>query len=132
MGYSFSHLSHVTEGQGPLVAETILSLRYAELQTSSFWGVARGSLSGTVVPIPAPWESQIVLRSLWAKLLTEAIGVHALQFIGDAALVPIYELDDAVAGGRLQRAGGVFAAAAAGGKCALGAVAGAIPGLDLV
>lgn len=120
------------EKRGILVAETILSLRYADLQTSSFWGVARGSLSGTAVPIPAPWESQIVLRSLWAKLLTEAIGVHALQLVGDAALVPIYELDDAIAGSRLQCAGGVFAAAAVGGGSTFGAVASAIPGLDLV
>ncbi len=39
------------EEQGHLVAETILSLRYADLQTSSFLGAARDSLSGTVVPI---------------------------------------------------------------------------------
>jgi hypothetical protein len=83
------------------VAEVILSLRYAELQTSSFGTGTRGSLSGTVVPIPAPWESQIVLRSLWPKFPAEAIRVHALQYVGDAALVPIYELDDAIAGGRL-------------------------------
>ena len=107
-------------------------LRFDEPQTSSFGGRSRGSLSGTVVPIPAPWESQIVLRSLRPELPTKAIRVHALQYVGDAALVPIYEFDDAFAGGRLQRAGGVLDAAAIGGKRALGAVASVFSGLGLV
>jgi hypothetical protein len=38
---------------------------------------------------------------MWSELPAEAIGVHALQYSGDAALVSIDELDDAAAGGRL-------------------------------
>ena len=49
---------------------------------------------------------------MWPKLSAEAIGMHALQYGGDAALVSVDEFDDAADGGDLQRHGGVFAAAA--------------------
>jgi hypothetical protein len=35
---------------------------------------------------------------MWPELLAEAIGVHALQYGGDAALVSVDELDDVAAG----------------------------------
>jgi hypothetical protein len=38
---------------------------------------------------------------MWSELPAEAIGVHALQYGGDAALVSIDEFDDAAAGVRL-------------------------------
>ena len=53
---------------------------------------------------------------MWTEFSAEAIGVHALQYGGDAALVSADELDDAADGGGLQRPGGVFAAAAPGGR----------------
>jgi len=43
---------------------------------------------------------------MWPELSAEAIGVHPLQYGGDAALVSTDELDDAAGGGGLQRHGG--------------------------
>ena len=63
-----------------------------------------------------------------AELSAEAIGVHALQYGGDAALVSTDEPDDAAPGGSLQRRGGVFAAAAPGGRKAFAI----LRGMDMV
>jgi hypothetical protein len=65
---------------------------------------------------------------MWPKLSAEAIGMHALQYGGDAALVSVDEFDDAAVGGDLQRHSGVFAAAAPGGRaeCAV------LSGMDMV
>jgi len=38
---------------------------------------------------------------MWPEFSAEAIGVHALQYGGDAALVSIDELDDIAAGSSL-------------------------------
>jgi hypothetical protein len=46
------------------------------------------------------------------ELSAKAIGVHALQYGGDAALVSTDEFGDVVDGGGLQCRGGVAAAAA--------------------
>jgi hypothetical protein len=65
---------------------------------------------------------------MWTELSAEAIGVHALQYGGDAALVSADELDDTAGGGGLQRHGGVFAAAALGGRAAFAVLS----GMDMV
>jgi hypothetical protein len=38
---------------------------------------------------------------MWVELPAETVGVHPLQYSGDAALVSANELDDFVAGGGL-------------------------------
>src|SRR5260370_1314965 len=53
---------------------------------------------------------------MWTELSAEAIGVHALQYGGDAALVSADELDDAADGGGLQRPRGVVAGATVRGR----------------
>jgi hypothetical protein len=107
------------------VAIAILAGGCAALPTSSFLGLGAGSLKGTTEPhFPAPWESEIVLRPMWPKLSAEAIGVHALQHGGDAALVSANELDDAADGRGLQRRGGVCAAASSGGRAAFAILSG--------
>jgi hypothetical protein len=63
-----------------------------------------------------------------AELSAEAIGVHALQYGSDAALVSTDEFDDAAPGGSLQRRGGVSAAAAPGGRKAFAI----LRGMDMV
>jgi hypothetical protein len=59
---------------------------------------------------------------MWAELPAEAIGVHALQYGGDAALVSTDELDDLADGRGLQCHGSAVAAAALGGRGAFAIV----------
>jgi hypothetical protein len=61
---------------------------------------------------------------MWPKLSAEAIGVHALQYSCDAALVSADELDDAADSGRFQRYGSVLAAATPGGRAAFPVLSG--------
>ena len=65
---------------------------------------------------------------MWPELPAEAIGVHALQYGGDAALVSTDEFNDVADGGGLQRHGRPVAAAAVGGRGAFAIV----PGMDVV
>jgi hypothetical protein len=69
---------------------------------------------------------------MWPELPAEAIGVHPLQYRGDAALVSANELGDAADGGRLQRYGGIAVTAAIGGGCPLGILRLPVPGMDVV
>ena len=66
------------------------------------------------------------------ELFAEAIGVHALQYGSDTALVSADEPDDAADGGRLQRHGGIAVTAAIGGKRSLRILRLSVPGMDVV
>jgi hypothetical protein len=69
---------------------------------------------------------------MWPELSAEAIGVHALQYSGDAALVSAHELSDFVDGRGLQRDGGIAFVTAANRERWVGTIRGAIPRMDVV
>src|ERR1700686_3675095 len=69
---------------------------------------------------------------MWLELPAETIGVHALQYRGDAPLVSDNLPDDFVAPGRLQRHGGIAVAAATGRRRPLGTIQCANQGMDVV
>src|SRR2546423_14033298 len=62
---------------------------------------------GRQEPIPAPWENEIVLRTLWPELPAEAIRVHALQRVRDAALVSVDEFGHSAGRSDLQHTGSI-------------------------
>src|SRR5882762_4718145 len=97
-----------------------MASRFAEHQTSSPKGSVRDSLTLEYrSPIPAPWEKNLVLRTLRIEFWTQRISVYPLPCGGHAALVSANEPGNAAGGSGLQFADRTAITAEAGRRKAL-------------